>query len=249
MSIIVQRKHVVALEDRAEYERMSSRGTWPTFLHFGSRMLAYGTWIFGGGPVDGVVTHQACADLTHWQATRAMFAGTPGAFYEDLAIMAATAEVREIWAERGRLMRGTEARIIDVNDEVSNADVHYRGPGTPPAEPPPTFGAGSVVSERTYRLTPGGEADFLRLSHDYIWPWLEQQDARMIAFGRDPLGPSDEVITIYAFRSLAEWHRLSRPSPELASDDVAQAWSERSTLIQRHQGRLLLVATDFGTPV
>ena len=42
MSIIVQRKHVVAPEDRAEYERMSSRGTWPTFLHFGSKMLAYG---------------------------------------------------------------------------------------------------------------------------------------------------------------------------------------------------------------
>ena len=199
--------------------------------------------------MDGVVTHQAYADLTHWQATRAKFEGTPGAFYEDEAIMAATAEVRKIWAERGRLMRGTEARIIDVNDEVSNAGVHYRSPGTPPAEPPPTFGVGSVVSERTYRLAPGGEADFLRLSHDHIWPWLEQQDARMIAFGRDSLGPSDEVITIYAFRSLAEWHRLSRPSPELASDDVAQASSERSTLIQRHQGRLLLVATDFGTPV
>ena len=71
----------------------------------------------------------------------------------------------------------------------------------------------------------------------------------MIAFGHDPLGPSDDVITMYAFRSMAEWHRLSRPSLELASDDVARAWSERSALIERHQGRLLLVATDFGTPV
>jgi hypothetical protein len=249
MSIIVQRKHVVAPEDRAEYERMSSRGTWPTFLHFGSKMLAYGAWMFGGGPVDGVITHQAYADLTHWQATRARFAGRPGAFYEDEAIMAETAEVRELWAERGRLMRGTEARIIELDDEVSSPGVHYRSPDTPPADPPPTFGAGSVVSERTYRLAPGGEADFLRLSRDHVWPWLAQQDARMIAFGRDPLGPSDEVITMYAFRSLAEWQRLSRPSPELASDEVARAWSERSALIQRHQGRLLIVATDFGTPV
>ena len=43
MSIIVQHTHVVAPEDRAEYERMSSRGTWSTFLHFASKMVAYGT--------------------------------------------------------------------------------------------------------------------------------------------------------------------------------------------------------------
>ena len=38
MSIIVQRKHMLPPADRAEYERMSADGVWPTFLEFGSRI-------------------------------------------------------------------------------------------------------------------------------------------------------------------------------------------------------------------
>lgn len=249
MSIIVQRKHVVPAADRGEYERMSSQGVWETFLRFGSRMLAYGTWQFGGGAVDGVVTHQAYEDMTHWLATRAMFMGTPGAFYEDEAIMAETVESREISATRNRLMMGTEARIIQVDDAVIDLQVHYRHPGTPAAEPPSTFGRGSVVSERTYQLTEGSRARFIELSRAQIWPWLNERGARMVAFGHDPLGRSDEVITLFAFRSLPDWERLSQPTGQPASADVTQAWQERDGLIRRHHGRLLVVATDFGAAV
>ncbi|MEE8337355.1 MAG: hypothetical protein V3R95_04790 [Dehalococcoidia bacterium] len=248
MSIIVQRKHVVAPADRAEYERMSSGGVWPTFLEFGSRMLAYGTWTFGGGPVDGVITNQAYADMEHWTATRAQFAGTPGAFYEDEAIMAATADSRAISADRNKMMLGTEARIIEVDDEVTDLGVYYRHPGTSPAEPPPTFGRGSIVSERTYQLAPGAEQEFAQISKQHIWPWLEAQGGHIIASGHDPLAASDEVITLFAFRSLSEWERLSRPSNEPAPAEVVQAWQDRARLITRHRGRLLLIGTDFGTP-
>lgn len=249
MSIIVQRKHVIAAADRAEYERMSSEGVWPTFLEFGSRMLAYGTWIFGGGLVDGVITNQAYVDMEHWTATRAQFAGAPGAFYEDEAIMAATEGSRAISADRNQLMRSTEARIIEVHDEITDLGVHYRHPGSSPADPPPTFGRGSVVSERTYQLTPGAEHEFMQISKDHIWPWLEQQGGRMIASGHDPLAQSDEVITLFAFRTLSDWERLSRPSNEPAPAEVVQAWQDRARLITRHRGRLLLVGTDFGTRV
>lgn len=248
MSIIVQRTHIVPAGDRERYEQLSAQGVWPTFLHFGSRMLAYGSWAFGGGPVDGVVTHQAYADLEHWLATRARFAGAPGAFYEDEAIMAETAATRELAAERRQLMKGTAARIIEVDDAVSDPGVYYRRAGMPPVEPPATFGRGSVVSERSYQVE-GGRDEFLRLSRDYVWPWLEQHGARMIAFGHDPLGASDELITLFAFRTLPEWQRLSRPSAEEASAEVEQAWQQRATLIRRHSGRLLVVATDFGSPV
>ena len=104
MSIIVQRRHIVAPADRAQYERMSSEGLWNTFLHFGSKMLAYGAWAFGDGPVDGVITNQAYADMTHWLATRQSFQGRTGAFYEDETIMAETAAFRELSASRERLI-------------------------------------------------------------------------------------------------------------------------------------------------
>ena len=249
MSIIVQRKHMLPPADRAEYERMSADGVWPTFLEFGSRMLAYGTWIFGGGPVDGVITNQAYADMEHWAATRARFAGAPGAFYEDAAIMAATEASRAISADRNQMMRGTEARIIEVDDAVTDLGVHYRHPGSSPAELPPTFGRGSVVSERTYQVAPGAQHEFIQISKDHIWPWLEQQGGRMIAAGHDPLAASDELITLFAFRSLVDWERLSRPSDEPAPAEVVQAWQDRGALITRHHGRLLLVGTDFGTLV
>ena len=69
----------------------------------------------------------------------------------------------------------------------------------------------------------------------------------MISYGHDPLAASDEVITLFAFRSLPEWHRLSRPSAERAGVEAAQAWQQRAALIQRHRGRLLIGDTDFGT--
>ena len=106
-----------------------------------------------------------------------------------------------------------------------------------------------MVSERTYRLAAGTQPEFQRLSREQIWPWLTAQGARLIAYGHDPLGPSDEMITLVAFRSLPDWHRLSHPVAELASSEVRQAWDARAALIQRHRGRLLIVDTDFGTPV
>lgn len=249
MSIIVQRKHLVAPADRAEFERMSSQGVWETFLRFGSKMLAYGSWVFGGGRVDGVVTHQAYADFEHWQATRPRFAGAPGAFHTDEAIMAETEATRAISAGRRSLVTGSEPRVIEVNDDVREPGVFYRREGTPPADPPPTYGRGSVVSERTYALAGGAEPEFRRLSQEQLWPWLEQQGARLIAYGQDPLGPSDEVTTLFAFRSLTDWHRLSRPSADGARPEAARAWEQRAALIRSHHGRLLAIETDFGTAV
>jgi len=58
------------------------------------------------------------------------------------------------------------------------------------------------------------------------------------------------VMTLFAFRSLAEWHRLSRPTAELQPPQpVVAAWQQRHQIVQRQWGRLLIVGTDFGTKV
>jgi hypothetical protein len=147
-------------------------------------------------------------------------------------------------------VRATESRVLDVNEEVSKTGAFLRRAGTEALPPPPTLGRGSILSERTYVLRDGTEPEFARLSRDYIWPWLETQGGRLVAYGQDPLQPPNEVMTLFAFRSLQEWHRLSRPSVGLnPPSEVAQAWSQRANLVETHRGRLLSIGTDFGTPV
>src|SRR5712691_1504816 len=106
MSILVQREFKVGLADRAEFERQSREGLWPAHLHFGSLMVAYGTWGFGG---DGevVVTHTVYVDFEHWLATRA---GT-GAFYHDPAMLEEINELRKIYDKRAQIVTASRARI------------------------------------------------------------------------------------------------------------------------------------------
>ena len=249
MTILVQRQFRVAPADRAEFERQSREGLWPAFLEFGARMVAYGRWEFGGDSAN-VVTHTAYEDFAHWDATRTTRPeGGPGAFYSDPFVAPLVEPLLARYQDRGGLVAGSEARLIDVDDEASPLGAFYRRAGSEAAEPPLTFGSGSLVSERAYLLRPGSLPEFRRLSMQ-VWPWLEQRGGRLIAFGQDPLHTSDEVITLFAFRSLADWHRLSRPRADLDPPaEVVHAWNQRAALIQSNQGRLLTVLTDFGTPV
>jgi hypothetical protein len=245
VSILVQREFTVPVEAQAEFERQSREGLWPAFLHFGALMVAFGRWSFGGrGGV--LVTNTVYADFVHWHATRA----GQGAYYQDEAMLAETKELRPIFEQRGSLIQESAARLIELVDDVSEPRPFYRKPGDRLPEPPPTYGRGSIVSERTYALNEGAQTEFLRLSRDYIWPWLGRHGARMIGYGSDPLVPSNEVVTLFAFRSLPEWHRLSRPPAELSPPtEVISAWQARHALMQRQWGRLLTVGTDFGTRV
>jgi hypothetical protein len=248
VTILVQREFRVAPAHRAEFERQSREGVWPAFLEFGARMLAYGRWEFGTH--DGaVVTHTAFEDLAHWQATRPETPTGRGALYDDPFVAPLVAPFSARYAARGDLVTGVESRLIDVDTDVSDLGVGYRRPGTEAERRGERGGLGSVVSERTYLLRPGSVPEFRRLSMQ-VWPWLEQQGGRLVAFGQDPLHTSDEVLTLFAFRSLADWHRLSRPRADLDPPaDVVQAWNQRAGLILSNQGRLLTVLTDFGAAI
>ncbi|MDA0352199.1 MAG: hypothetical protein O3A10_08315 [Chloroflexi bacterium] len=245
MAILVQREFTVALADRARFEDLSRNGVWPSMLRYGSLMVGYGFWAFGG-PGDVVVTHSVYRDMDHWMGTRL------GGFLEaDPAIRAQAAEFAEAKSARPPIIAHSRARMLELDDHVSTLDPKPRSADDPLAVAPQNFGRGSVVSELCYSLTdPAHRQRFEQLSHEHIWPWLETQGARLIAFGRDPLGPGNEVVTLFAFRSLDHWYRLSRPSPDQDPPPAAMdAWNERHRLIGGQRGRLLQVATDWGTPV
>lgn len=244
MSILVQREFVVAPKDRPEFERQSREGLWPAFLHFGSQMVAYGTWAFGG-PSDVVVTHTTYADLTHWAATRQGV----GAYYQDPVIRGEIAPMLAVYGERSEMIGSSVAHLYELDDSISRPRPFFRKAGDPIADAPATFGRGSVISERTLAVAPTNMAEFRRLCAEVVWPWFESQGGRPVAMGHNLMGPSDEVTTWYAFRSLADWHRFQRPSLVGASPEVIAAFTARAALVRQRGGRLLTIGTDFGQRV
>jgi hypothetical protein len=245
MAILVQREFTVAQADRARFEELSRTGVWPTMLRYGSLMVGFGSWSFGG---DGsvVVTHSVYRDMDHWQGTRL------GGYLEaDPAIREQAAEFEEAKRSRPPLIQHSRARMLELDEHLLEIDPKPRTASDPLAVAPQNFGRGSVISELCYELADDAHRqEFERISHERIWPWLKQQGARMIAFGRDPLGPAQQVVTLFAFKSLSHWHQLGRPSPELhPPEEAMEGWNERHRLVVGQRGRLLTVGTDWGTPV
>jgi hypothetical protein len=239
--ILVQREFRVPAAKRADFEQQSSQGLWPAFLRFGAQMVAYGSWAFGG-PGDVVVTNTCYVDFEHWEATRQR-----GAFYRDPAILEEIKDFLPIYEGRGALIEASGARLFELDDDVSRPRVFYRRAGQRLADPPPTFGRGSIVSERTLAIADGARAEFVHLSASVIWPWLESQGGRAIGLGHDLMGASNEITTWFAFPSLAEWHRCARPATAHAPAQVVDAWNARARTVRHQRGRLLMVGTDFGT--
>lgn len=232
MTVLIQRCYEVPLERQEEFERLCSERRWPDLQSEGVPMVGYGTWTFGGR-LDEVTAHLAYADLVHLEAVHA-----GGALAADVPDYLRP------------LISSASARVIELSDGLGGVEVRRSESSPSSAEPAATFGVNSIISERSYLVAAEAQAEFLRLSHDLLWPWLEQHGARMIGLGHDPFGPSEHLVTLFAFRSLAEWYRLSRPEPTLSPpEEMVGGWQQRSSLIQRHWGRLLTVATDYGRPV
>lgn len=241
--IMVQREFRVPREQRVEFERQSREGLWPAFLHFGAPMVAFGSWGFGG-PSELFVTHTAYEDFAHWEATR-----MGGAMYQAPAMRAEIEGYLAIYGQRADIVESSEAQLFELFEGVSRPQPFTRKPGQAVPEPPPTFGRGSVISERTIALAEGTREEFLRLSRDIVWPWLETQGGRGIAIGHNLMGASNEITTWFAFRTYADWHRCTRPATAHAPQPVVDAYNARAGMVRHQRGRMLAIGTDFGTRV
>ncbi|MEX1023107.1 MAG: hypothetical protein WD058_08155 [Dehalococcoidia bacterium] len=239
--ILVQREFTVPREHRAEFERQSSQGLWPAFLHFGAQMVAFGSWGFGASS-EPLVTHTVYEDFEHWEATRA----GRGAYYGDAAIVDEIGEYTAVYGERSALISNSTAQPFELFDGISRPRPFRRSAGQDLAELPPTFGRGSVISERTLSLHDGAREEFLRLSADPIWPWLESQGGRGVAVGHNMMGSSDEVTTWFAFPSMDRWYQCARPHSAHAPQAVVEAYTNRQQLVRHQRGRILTVGTDWG---
>lgn len=243
MAILVQREFQVAPGDRIEFERQGREGRWQTLQHLGAQMAAYGHWAFGGDG-DRLVEHTVFEDMAHWEGAQ-----PGGAQLRDPAIAAEVATFAAQDANRSALIASSVGRLFDLDDLISPLAPFRRAAGMALPALPPTFGVGSMISERTLALAEGTRAEFHRLTVQAVWPWLESQGGRGIAFGHDLTGPSNEVTTWFAFRSIAEWYRLGRPQTAHAPDEVVAAFNARQALVRHQRGRLLLIDSAFGQAV
>jgi len=247
--ILVQREFAVPPESKAEFERQSREGLWPTFLHFGAQMVAFGSWAFGDDSVP-LVTHTAYEDFDHWEATRGASSlnaiNQKQSFYEDEAIMNETEELRGKFANRNALVTSSKASPFEIIMEAPHPSPFYRRAGQRLADEPPTFGRGSIISERTIALEEGRRDEFVRLSSEVVWPWLESQGGRGIAIGHNLMGNSNEITTWFAFPSISLWYACARPATANAPSEVVDAYQTRHSWVRHQRGRVLLVGTDWG---
>jgi hypothetical protein len=247
--ILVQREFTVPRADRADFERQSREGLWPTFLHFGAQMVAFGSWAFGDNS-DPLVTHTVYEDMEHWEATRG--ASTLSAvrrttsYYDDPAIMEETRELRSQFENRNALVSNSKAHPFEIFTQTPHPSPFRRQAGQRLAETPHNFGRGSIVSERTIALRETDRDEFIRLSAEVVWPWLEAQGGHGIAIGHDLMGASNEITTWFAFPTMALWYRCARPAAAHAPAELVDAYQRRHALVRHQRGRILVIGTDWG---
>lgn len=112
----------------------------------------------------------------------------------------------------------------------------------------------AIVVQRSFTIERGAFQEFERLSREGIWPYMEARGCKILGlFTIVHGGPSDEVILLTAYDSLAHWEstRLDTPPPgndpmlkDLAQK-AAEAGRERNRLTKVSSTRVLRLATDW----
>ena len=117
----------------------------------------------------------------------------------------------------------------------------------------------TIVVQRSFTIERGTYSEFERLSREDIWPYIEARGCKILGlFQNVHGGPSDEVILLTAYDSLAHWEstRLDFAPPAGSSPELielakraATAVRERHKLTRVSSTRVLRLATpwiDYG---
>jgi hypothetical protein len=113
----------------------------------------------------------------------------------------------------------------------------------------------TVVVQRSFTIEKGTLAEFERLSREGIWPYMEARGCKILGlFTNMHGGPSDEVILLTAYDSMAHWEstRLDLAPPADTSQEVkdlarnaAAAGRERNKLTRVSGTRVLRPVTNW----
>lgn len=103
----------------------------------------------------------------------------------------------------------------------------------------------TVVVQRSFTIQRGTVREFERLSREAIWPYMEARGCKILGlFANVHGGPSDEVVLLTAYDSLAHWEstRLELPPPA-GSDAELAALQQAAFEANRERSKLTLVSS------
>ena len=113
----------------------------------------------------------------------------------------------------------------------------------------------AFVVERSFSIERGSLGEFERLSREGIWPYMEARGCKILGlFSIAHGGPSDEIVLLTAYASMAHWEgtRLDLPPPDGSSDQLrelarqaAEASRERNKLTRVSSTRVLRSVTEW----
>lgn len=117
----------------------------------------------------------------------------------------------------------------------------------------------TIVVLRSFTIGKGTFTEFERLSREEVWPYMEARGCKILGlFQNLHGGPSDEVLTLTAYDSLAHWEstRLNVPPPAGSSPEVVElarkateAGQERNKFTRVSSTRVMRLVTpwvDYG---
>ena len=112
----------------------------------------------------------------------------------------------------------------------------------------------AIVVQRSFTIEQGTFPEFVRLSREGIWPYMEARGCKILGlFTNLHGGPSDEVVLLSAYDSLAHWEAtrldLAPPSEDpqfkALQQRAAEAGRERNKLTRVSSTRVLRLVTDW----
>ena len=113
----------------------------------------------------------------------------------------------------------------------------------------------AIVVQRSFTIGRGSAAEFERLSREGIWPYMEARGCKIVGlFSNVHGGPSDELVLLTAYDSMAHWEstrlELAPPAgsaPELMAlqQKAAEAGRARNKLTRVSSTRVLRLITDW----
>lgn len=113
----------------------------------------------------------------------------------------------------------------------------------------------TIVVQRSFTVERGAGAEFERLSREAIWPYFEARGCKILGlFSNVYGGPTDELVLLTAYASLAHWEatRATEPPPDGSPPEVlamaklaSAALRERAKLTRVSSARVLRLATDW----
>ena len=110
----------------------------------------------------------------------------------------------------------------------------------------------TVVVERTFVIERGSLAEFERLSREAVWPYMEARGCKILGlFAHVHGGPSNEVVLLTAYDSMAHWEstRDDAPPPAEPGTEIHDLWQRMAAALRGRRDLTVVTHTRVLRPV